>query len=89
MESTHHTLNRLKEHSKQLKLGRVTTDRAFLLGMSLVIGFMDDPVQDQDEDARLAPLLAQITPTDDELREIRAKLPPSTINYDDEGDQPY
>ena len=72
------------------KLGKMTTDRAFLIGMSMVISFMDDGDEGSDEeDARLAPLLALTMPTAAELREIRAKLPPSTINYDDEGEQPF
>ena len=81
VDSTFHTLDVLQEYSRRLKLGATTTDRAFLVGMALVIGFMDDQGDDPDEDARLAPLLAQITPTDDELSEIRAKLPPPSINY--------
>jgi hypothetical protein len=79
----------LKDYSKSLNLGNVTTDRAFLVGMSLVISFMDDRDDDPDETARLAPLSALVMPTDDELREIRAKLPPSSINYDEEEDLPY
>ncbi len=89
VEATYITANVLEEHSKLLKLGKVTADLAFLVGMSLVISFMDDQDDDPDEEARLAPLLALVMPTDDELRELRGKLPPSTINYDDEGDQPY
>jgi hypothetical protein len=86
---TYNTIDVLEEHSKRLKFGRITTDRAFLIGMSLVISFMDDEEDDPDEDARLEPLSALVMPSDDELREIRAKLPPSTINYDEEGDLPY
>ena len=78
---TNHTFEVQQDYSKRLKLDKVTTDRAFLIGMSLVIGFMDEQDDDPDEDARLAPLLAQITPTDDELSEIRAELPPPSINY--------
>jgi hypothetical protein len=89
VESTFHTLDVLQEYSRRLKLGAMTTDRAFLIGMSIVIGFMDEQGEDQGEDARLAPLVAQVMPTSDELREIRAKLPPSSINYDEEGDLPY
>jgi hypothetical protein len=43
----------------------------------------------ESEDARLARLAEQIAPSREELREIRAKLPPSTINYDEEGEMPY
>ena len=86
---TNHTLEVQQDYSKRLKLGKVTIDRAFLVGMSLVIGFMDDKDDDPDEDDRLAPLMAQVMPTTEELREIRAKLPPSSINYDEEGDQSY
>ncbi len=43
----------------------------------------------EDEDARLARLAAEVMPTPEELRKLRAKLPPSTINYDEEGDQPF
>jgi len=50
---------------------------------------MDDQHEDPNEEARLALLSAQIMPNDNELREIRTKLPPSSINYDEEGDQPY
>ena len=89
VDSTFHTMDVLQDYSQRLKLGKITTDRAFLIGMSLVISFMDDEDDDPDEDARLAPLSALVMPTDDELREIRAKLPPSTISYDEEGDQPY
>jgi hypothetical protein len=88
-EASHNTLNVLQDYSKRLDLGRATADRAFLIGMSMVIGFMDEQGEDQDEDARLAPLVAQVVPTSDELREIRAKLPPPSINYDEEGDLPY
>ena len=42
-----------------------------------------------DEDARLARLAAEIMPSPRELREIRAKTPLSTINHDDEPDQPF
>jgi hypothetical protein len=90
VDSTYNTMDVLQEYSKRLKLGKVTIDRAFLIGMSLVISFMDDQDDDPDEDARLAPLTALVMPTEEELREIWAKkLPPSTINYDDEGDQPF
>jgi hypothetical protein len=89
-ESTYNRMNVLQEHSKRLKFGKLTTDRVFLIGMSLVISFMDDEDDDPDEDARLAPLTVLVRPTDEELREIWAKkLPPSTINYDDEVDMPY
>jgi hypothetical protein len=88
-ESTYNRMNVLPEFSKRLKLGRVTIDLAFLIGMSLVIGYMDDQHDDPDEYARLAPLSALVMPTADELREIRAKLSPSTINYDEEVDLPY
>jgi hypothetical protein len=64
-----HTMDVLQEHSRRLKLGQITTDRAFLIGMSLVISFMDDEDDDQDKDARLAPLLAQAMPTDVEAQE--------------------
>jgi hypothetical protein len=53
--------------------------------MSLIIGFMDTP----DDDERLQPLIRMITPSRQELREIRAKLPPSSTNYDEEEDQPF
>lgn len=43
----------------------------------------------ESEDARLARLAAEIAPRREELREIRAKLPPSSIHYDDEGEPPY
>jgi hypothetical protein len=89
VESTYIRKDVLDEYTKRLKLGGVTTDRAFLVGMSLIIGFMDDQDDDPDEDARLEPLSALVRPTDDELREIRAKLTPSTINYDEEGELPY
>jgi hypothetical protein len=80
----------IPEYSMRLNLGSVTADRAFLIAMSVVISFMDDQDDDPDEDARLAPLTALVRPTDDELREIWAKkLPPSSINYDDEVDMPY
>lgn len=44
---------------------------------------------DEAEDARLLRLAERITPRREELREIRAKLPPSSISYDDEGEMPY
>lgn len=43
----------------------------------------------EDEDARLARLAAEVMPRPEELRKLRTKLPPSTINYDEEGEQPY
>jgi hypothetical protein len=90
VDRTYQRMNVLEEHSKRLKLGKLSTDQAFLVGMSLVIAFMDDQGDDPDEDARLAPLTNLVMPTEEELREIWArKLPPSTINYDDEGDQPF
>ena len=89
VDVTYNTIDVLEEHSKRLKFGRITTDRAFLIGMSLVISFMDDDEDDPDEDARLEPLSALIRPTDDEWREIRAKKHSSTINYDEEGEQPF
>ena len=90
VDDTYNRMNILDGHSKRLKLGKLSTDRAFLIGMSMVISFMDDQDDDPDEDARLAPLSAMVRPTDAELREIWAKkLPPSTINYDDEVDMPY
>jgi hypothetical protein len=90
-ESTYNRMNVLHEPSMRLKLSKLTTDRAFLIGMSLFISFIDDGDEGSDEeDVRLAPLLALTMPTPDEWREIRAKkLPPSTINYDDEGEMPY
>jgi hypothetical protein len=89
VDSTYHTLDILDDFSQQLTLDNVSTDRAFLIGMSLAIGLMDDQADDSNEDGRLVPLVALVMPNDDELREIRTKLPPSSINYDDEGDQPY
>jgi hypothetical protein len=91
VESSYNRMNVLQQRSKRLKFSGLTTDRVFLIGMSLVISFMDDEDDGSDEeDARLAPLSALVRPTDEELREIWAKkLPPSTINYDDEVDMPY
>ena len=43
----------------------------------------------EDEDARLARLAAEVMPRPEELRQLRAKLPPSSIDYDEEGDQPF
>lgn len=44
---------------------------------------------DEAEGARLLRLDERITPGREELCEIRAKLPPSAISYDDEEDQPF
>lgn len=52
------------------QLGDVTVDRAFLVGMSLVIGLMDLP--DDDHDRRLMPLSQAITPGIDRLRAMAA-----------------
>jgi hypothetical protein len=91
MDRTYNRMQILGEHSMRLKYSKLTTDRVFLIGMSLVISFMEDEDDGSDEeDARLAPLSALVMPTAEELREIWAKkLPPSTINYDDEGEMPY
>ncbi len=83
---TMEVLDVLEEYSKRIKLDKVTTDQAFFVGMSLIIGLMDIA---NDDDDRLQPLIRMITPTRQELREIRAKLPPSSTNYDEEGDQPF
>jgi hypothetical protein len=82
---TMEVLDVLEEYSKRIKLGKATTDHAFLVGMSLIIGFMDIPGDDE----QLKPLIRMISPSRQELREIRAKLPPSSTNYDEEGDQPF
>ena len=37
----------------------------------------------------LALLLTDVQRLKDELRQIRAKLPASSINYDEEGDPPF
>ena len=79
----------IPEYSTRLSLSGVTADQAFLVGMSLIISLMDDQDDDSEEEARLAPLLAMVMPTAEELREIRAGRPASTINYDEEGDQPF
>jgi hypothetical protein len=76
---TMEVLDVLEEYSRRIKLGKATTDQAFLVGMSLIIGFMDTP----DDDERLKPLIRMITPGRQELREIRAKLPSSSTNYDE------
>jgi len=68
-----------------VRLGNVTTDRAFLVGMSLVIGLMDQP--DDDQGDRLLPLVKRITPTRDELEVLAARSPAPTVALDD--DDPY
>ena len=85
---THTNFDVMPGYSTRLKLGGTSTDQAFLVGMSLVIGFMDDRGDDEEDDARLAPLLARVMPTNEELRQIRAELPDSFINYDEEGELP-
>ncbi len=89
VEETFNSVRSLDDCHSRLNLGRVTTDRAFLVGMALVIGFMDETGDDPDEDARLAPLVALVMPTSEEWREIRARRTPSAINYDEEGELPY
>ena len=89
LERTGNRVKPLDGYTLRLDLGRVTTDRAFLVGMALVIGFMDETGDDPDEDARLAPLVALVMPTSEEWREIRARRTPSAINSDEEGDMAY
>ena len=45
------------------------------------------PVETEEE--RLVRLAAEIMPTPEQLRELWTKLPPSTIHYDDEEEQPF
>jgi hypothetical protein len=84
---TMETLDVSQEHRERIRPGRVTADRAFLIGMAKIIGFMDR--RGDEEEEGLMPLAEWITPRREELRKLRAKLPPSNINYDDEGDQPF
>jgi len=70
---------------EEVTLGDVTVDRAFLVGMSMVIGLMDP--RGDDEDDRLMPLVKQITPTTEELDAIASKAPSPTVVLDD--DDPY
>jgi len=67
------------------RLGDVTIDRAFLVGMSMVIGLMDQP--DDDQGDRLLPLVKMITPTREELEVLAARSPAPTVALDD--DDPY
>lgn len=86
-DTSSRTFDILEGYSERLKVDGVTADRAFLVGMSMVIGFIDPEGEDQDE--RLQPLVQMVAPRREELRRIRAKLPPTSINYDEEGDQPF
>lgn len=85
--SSHHTMDILDDYAVRLKLGGVTADRAFLIGISHIIGFIDHGGEGEDD--RLTRIAAAITPRREELRRLRSKLPPPSINYDDEGDQAY
>lgn len=76
------TLDILDDHSERIKLGGVTTDRAFLVGMSMVIGLMDE--RGEDEDETLSPLVQFITPTREELRQRRENSTPPIIELDDD-----
>ena len=68
-----------------ISLKTATVDRAFLVGMSLVIELMAP--QGHDEDERLMPLVKKITPTSAELTTISANRQTPIILLDD--DDPY
>src|SRR4051812_26441301 len=86
-DSRNTTFAILQDYSERLKLGKVTADQAFLIGISLIIGFIDQEREERNEG--LDSLLKLITLRREELRQIRSKLPLSTTNYDEEGDQPF
>jgi len=72
-EGTSTILNILDDHSERINPGKVTVDRAFLIGMSMVIGLMDR--QGEGEVGRLGPLVQFITPSREEFRELRERRP--------------
>lgn len=76
------TLHGQAGYYEEMTLGPMSVDRAFLVGMSMVIGLMDDQA-DGDGDL-LQPLIQQITPTTVELEAIEARAPTSTILLDDD-----
>jgi hypothetical protein len=86
-DSSSTTFDILQEYSERLKLGKATADQAFLVGMSLIIRFIVQESEGRDES--LDPLLKMITLRREELHQIRSKLPASSTNYDEEGDQPF
>lgn len=77
---TMNTLDVSQDDRERLRPGRVTADRAFLIGMAKIIGFMDRRGDDEEEVEGLMPLAEWITPRREELRKLRAKRPPSTIS---------
>ena len=67
------------EHRQRLEYARIEHERRMEL--------IEDEAALVDEKYRR--LAARVMPTPDQLREIRAKLPPSEINYDEEAEMPY
>jgi hypothetical protein len=82
VSATWRRLDLLDDHSERAKLSKVTVDRAFLIGMSMVIGLMDEQGDDQDE--QLRPLVQMITPSREELRRMRESSPVPVIALDDD-----
>ena len=80
--STATTLRKIPGHVDVARIGDVAVDRAFLIGMSMVIGLMESTGGDEDE--RLEPLLRMIAPTRDELRKVRERTPAPVVALDDE-----
>lgn len=67
---------------EEVVLPAASADRAFLVGMSLVIGLME-PL-DADDDEQLLPLLQAIAPSSSELAAIAAAHPSPDVQLDDD-----
>lgn len=81
----HRTFREQDGFVEEVVLGDVGVDRAFLVGLSMVIGLMEDC--GEDEDNRLLPLIKLVSPSTAELDAIASGNPTPNVILDE--DDPY